>query len=194
MFAEKLKENRLRLNLTQEMLADMLSVTKATVSKWETSQSYPDLDTLPKLADIFSVSTDELLDYHPDGQKAEVSPTYTVTLCETFLRYRDVYNSDRYNKIRSVNYVRSFDENQNEFAEFHVNLDFRNPDVYAEIQKKMDDDEYIDSVETHADGKNYHIWITKDELLRFQTGNRAEIKAATKRLIEKGIITEDDLY
>lgn len=51
---------RKKLGLTQDALAGKLGVTFQAVSKWENGQSCPDIDLLPKLADIFSVSIDEL--------------------------------------------------------------------------------------------------------------------------------------
>lgn len=51
---------RKKLGLTQDALAGKLGVTFQAVSKWENGQSCPDIDLLPKLADIFGVSIDEL--------------------------------------------------------------------------------------------------------------------------------------
>jgi len=48
---------------TQEKLAEMLDVTTAAVSKWETGNSYPDITLLPQLAGIFDVSLDYLFGY-----------------------------------------------------------------------------------------------------------------------------------
>lgn len=48
-------------NLTQEDFADKYSVTRQTVSSWENSKSYPDLDTLVKISDDFNISLDILL-------------------------------------------------------------------------------------------------------------------------------------
>ena len=193
MFAEQLKNNRLCMNLTQEKLAEMLCVTKATVSKWETNQGLPSLDTLPKLADIFSISIDELLDYHSSKEKTEIPPTYHVTLTETDLRYEEAYFFDRKSKISFLNYCLCSDENGATYHALHLNLDFKNPDVYAVIQKLMPDGDYIDSVEEHENGETYHIWITKDELIRYKTGNREEERQAVKRLLQKGIISLEDL-
>jgi len=53
--------HRKQLKLTQDQLAEMLGVTAQAVSKWENDQSCPDISTLPKLAEIFDVTTDELL-------------------------------------------------------------------------------------------------------------------------------------
>ena len=193
MFAEQLKNNRLRMNLTQEKLAEMLCVTKATVSKWETDQGYPSLDILPKLAHIFSISIDELLDYHSSKEGTEIPPTYKVTLTETGLRYEEAYFFDRKSKVSFLNYSLCSDENGAIHHELRLNLDFTNPDVYTVIQKLMPDNDYIDSVESHETGETYHIWITKDELIRFQTGDREERRQAVKRLLQKGIIRPEDL-
>ena len=53
--------HRKQLGLTQDKLAEMLGVTPQAVSKWENDQSCPDITTLPQLADIFGITTDELL-------------------------------------------------------------------------------------------------------------------------------------
>ena len=53
--------NRKRMHMTQDQLAEKLGVTAQAVSKWENDQSCPDITMLPKLAEIFGISTDELL-------------------------------------------------------------------------------------------------------------------------------------
>ena len=53
--------NRKRVGLTQERMADQLGVTAQAVSKWENDQSCPDITMLPRLAEIFGITTDELL-------------------------------------------------------------------------------------------------------------------------------------
>ncbi len=58
---KRIMANRKRLGLTQDQLAERLGVTAQAVSKWENDQSCPDIGTLPKLAALFGVSTDELL-------------------------------------------------------------------------------------------------------------------------------------
>jgi len=50
--------------LTQEDLANLLGISNQAVSKWETGQSCPDIQLLPKLAHIFNVSIDKLLGYN----------------------------------------------------------------------------------------------------------------------------------
>ena len=52
--------HRKRLGLTQEQLAAQLGVSNQAVSKWETDQSCPDIQLLPKLADLFGITLDAL--------------------------------------------------------------------------------------------------------------------------------------
>ena len=58
---KRIVAQRKRLGLTQDQLAERLGVTAQAVSKWENDQSCPDIAMLPKLAEIFGVTTDELL-------------------------------------------------------------------------------------------------------------------------------------
>lgn len=51
------KEN----GMTQLELAEKMSVTDKAVSKWERDLSCPDVNSLPKLAEIFGISVDELM-------------------------------------------------------------------------------------------------------------------------------------
>ena len=67
----RISAQRKKHGLTQEQLADKLSVTAQAVSKWENNQSCPDIATLPKLAEIFGCSTDALLGIDPVTKKEE---------------------------------------------------------------------------------------------------------------------------
>ena len=58
---KRIAENRKALKLTQDQLAEKLGVTAQAVSKWENDQSCPDITMLPRLAEIFQITTDELL-------------------------------------------------------------------------------------------------------------------------------------
>lgn len=57
-----LKELRKERNLTQEQLAERVSVSNRTVSRWETGSNLPDLDVLIELADLYEVELREILD------------------------------------------------------------------------------------------------------------------------------------
>lgn len=53
--------HRKQLGLTQDQLAERLGVTAQAVSKWENDLSCPDINMLPKLAELFGTTTDALL-------------------------------------------------------------------------------------------------------------------------------------
>lgn len=58
---EVLKENRLRCNMTQELVAERVGVSRQAVSKWERGASEPSTTSLLKLAKLFDVPVEELL-------------------------------------------------------------------------------------------------------------------------------------
>lgn len=59
--SEEVKNQRLKNNWTQEQLAEMLNVSRSTVSSWEVGRNYPDLGTIVAISDLFGISLDELL-------------------------------------------------------------------------------------------------------------------------------------
>ena len=61
-FNEKLQELRKQKGLTQEQLAARLYVSRTAVSKWESGRGYPTIDSLKRIAEVFAVSVDDLLD------------------------------------------------------------------------------------------------------------------------------------
>lgn len=58
---EKLKDLRKDKNISQERLAQYLGVSFQAVSKWENSNTYPDISLLPDIARFFGITVDELL-------------------------------------------------------------------------------------------------------------------------------------
>ena len=70
---------RKQKGLTQDQLAEKLGLTAQAVSKWENDLSCPDITVLPKLADIFDVTTDKLL-----GRETE------IPVCDTEIVTEDV--------------------------------------------------------------------------------------------------------
>ena len=60
-FNEKLQNLRKQKGLTQEELAEVLFVSRAAVSKWESGRGYPNLESLKAIAKYFGITVDELL-------------------------------------------------------------------------------------------------------------------------------------
>ena len=68
---KRISANRKRLGMTQDRLAELLGVTAQAVSKWENDQSCPDITMLPRLAEIFGMSTDALLGLKEEPRQEE---------------------------------------------------------------------------------------------------------------------------
>lgn len=57
----QIKQHRAALNLSQEELSEQIYVTRQTLSNWENSKTYPDVNSLLRLSDVFGVTLDELV-------------------------------------------------------------------------------------------------------------------------------------
>lgn len=78
-FGETIKNLRKNSGMTQEKLAELLSISPQAVSRWETNVAMPDILLLPPLANLFGVSTDFLLGmdtYQKDLRKAEFDDAF----------------------------------------------------------------------------------------------------------------------
>lgn len=60
-FGEQIRKCRTQQSLTQQDAADYLHVTRQTISNWENGKSYPDLNMLLTISDLYHVSVDALL-------------------------------------------------------------------------------------------------------------------------------------
>lgn len=66
-FSEKIYSLRTQAGMSQAFLAEKLQVSRQTVSKWELGTSYPEIDKLVAISDMFQVTTDYLLKDQPAG-------------------------------------------------------------------------------------------------------------------------------
>ena len=69
--------------MTQLELAEKMGVTDKAVSKWERDLSCPDVNSIPKLAEIFSISVDELMQVKTptaNSDKKDFSPLIDLIL------------------------------------------------------------------------------------------------------------------
>lgn len=60
-FGERLYELRKDKNISQEELADLLDVSRQSISKWENDKAYPEMTRLLFMSDFFGVSLDYLM-------------------------------------------------------------------------------------------------------------------------------------
>ena len=82
-FGEKLSKLRKEYNYTQEQLADILGVTRQSISKWESDIAYPETDKLIKIGKLFECSMDYLLN-DDITEKQGIEPKETETFWDKF--------------------------------------------------------------------------------------------------------------
>ena len=76
MFGENLIELRKLHNMSQEELAELIGISRQTLSKYETGESLPDIEKCKMIADVFGVLLDDLVNYSKvDHMGLGVPPT-----------------------------------------------------------------------------------------------------------------------
>ena len=79
-FGEMISSLRREKNMTQNDLADKMNVTDKAVSKWERNLSCPDINSIPKLAEILGVSVEKLLNAQIKQENSKVEDIINIAL------------------------------------------------------------------------------------------------------------------
>lgn len=80
--SENLKRIRKEHNLSQEALAERLGVSRQSVSKWESSQAYPEMEKIVLICKLYNVSVDVLL--NGNIKKAEKEEKFKINFGKYF--------------------------------------------------------------------------------------------------------------
>lgn len=73
---EQIQNLRINKGLTQERFAEMLEVSRQSVSKWELGQAMPDVDRIVRMSELFDVSTDTLLLRNMSDEQINTNPLH----------------------------------------------------------------------------------------------------------------------
>ena len=87
---DRLLKLRKEKNISQEDLANVLDVSRQTISKWETNQSMPDFDKIVPLCNYFGITTDELLTGSKDiveAKQADVKSNFARNVAVAVMLY-----------------------------------------------------------------------------------------------------------
>ena len=89
-FCEKLQKLRKEKGYSQEQLADLLDVSRQSVSKWEKGGYLPDIDRLVTMSELFDISLDKLIlgkDKNVQKVVLEKSPSTHLNFWDFLAKY-----------------------------------------------------------------------------------------------------------
>ena len=86
---KQIKKHRQEVQLSQEKLADRVYVSRQTISNWENDKSYPDVNSLVLLSEIFQISLDNLI-------KGDIEVMKDV------IQKEEIEKMNRYGKIYTI--------------------------------------------------------------------------------------------
>ena len=69
----RIKKFREKINMSQEELADKVYASRQTISNWENDKTYPDINSLKLLSNIFDVSLDNLIEGDIENMKKKIN-------------------------------------------------------------------------------------------------------------------------
>lgn len=88
-FGKQIKKLRQEAQLSQEELAERIYVSRQTISNWENDKSYPDVNSLVLLSEIFQISLDNLI-------KGDIEVMKDV------IQKEEIVKMNRYGKIYTI--------------------------------------------------------------------------------------------
>ena len=77
---EMISSLRKNKGMTQNELAEKMNVTDKAVSKWERNLSCPDVNSIPKLAEILGTTVEELLNAQPKKENNKINEIINIVL------------------------------------------------------------------------------------------------------------------
>lgn len=107
---------RKKCGLSQEDVAEKLGVSRQTVSKWETDETVPDIRQSKKMAVLYNMSLDELIDFDIDIKEIQEAIDKTSPEAEEKINWTNVWGKKypillKYqNKVNIPNYARRLNE------------------------------------------------------------------------------------
>ena len=196
---ETIRAKRRELDYTQEELANVLGVSKAAVSKWETAESYPDIALLPQISQLFHITMDELFGYTLEYKPLKIVNRYkfglnldevdraildhgTVTECKVEKRGHFV-GGEVQNRWEVLIQIESEEE------DFPYTLQkYIKPGVLADGHSvRLADGKIIDD-----DKPNKH-YVCREKVWEYKNTDYRYTRQMLKEQVEMGLIEEDEV-
>lgn len=140
---------RKKVGLSQEVVAERLGISRQTVSKWETDETIPDIYQSKKLAKLYNLSLDELIEFDIEEKEIE-----------------DVIKNSNEEKESKIDWTKAWSKKYSVLATYQDKVDI--PKYALEIRKMLNNlsDEYVynnlDSMLVLKDIL-YHEWKDKQK-------------------------------
>ena len=93
---------RKKVGLSQEMVAEKLGVSRQTISKWETDETLPDIYQSKKLAKLYNLTLDELIEFDVELKEIEQLINYVNSNVLEDSRFDDFIDEEMRNKIKDA--------------------------------------------------------------------------------------------
>ncbi len=194
-----IKAKRKERHLTQEELASILGVSKAAISKWENAECYPDIVLLPKIADTFYITIDDLFDYKKQDKPLQIINEYSFGLSLSDI---DMALLD-HGTIKSCDLVKTqhrYRDQPIETWEVRVQLVSTEDNFPQTIQKYIKPNTLIDGSSIRlVDGKSImdakpnKYYVCKEKVWEYNNADHKYLKQMIREQITMGLIEEDNI-
>lgn len=115
--AEQIQKLRIEKGLTQERFAELLEVSRQSISKWELGQAVPDIDKIIHISELFDISTDTILLRNMEETPASKNPLHLGSI---YLVVKDFEKSVAfYEKFLNIE-ITNRCQSGNQFVEFYI--------------------------------------------------------------------------
>ena len=197
---EKIKVKRRERDLTQEELANILGVSKAAVSKWETDESYPDITLLTQIAQLFHITMDELFGYTLEYKPLKIVTEYSFGLSLDHVDRR-LLDHGKVAKCEVCNCGHYEGKRWESAWEIRIQLTSQEQDFPYTVQKYIKPGVVVDGVSHRiADGKvidddkpNKHF-VCREKVWEYNIKDRKYMREMLKEQVAMGLIGEEDTY
>ena len=196
---EKIRAKRREYDLTQEELANMLGVTKASISKWENNESFPDVTMLPQIAQLFHITMDELFNYTLERKPLVIVNEYQFGFSLDDVDRR-ILDHGTVKSCEICKCSRLIGEDVEDRWEVRVQFVSTKENFPHILQKHIKPGVLTDGISVRlADGKammddkpNKHF-VCSEKVWAYNTKDRKYLRQMLKELREMGLTDEDDV-
>lgn len=193
-----IKEKRRERDLTQEELAHMLGVTKAAVSKWENAESYPDIILLPRIAQLFHITMDELFGYTPEFKPMKIVHEIHVGFALSDLEDYGVLDHGIIQACTLQKCERRVGDEPESVWEVRVHMISHAEDFPYVLQKYMKPGRLLDLYSYRlADGKiveddkpNKH-YVCREKVWEYRTTDKTYMREMFREMQSMGLLDDD---